>query len=258
MTKVEIVKEIIEKKELELNAAQEAVHAHNVTVKQPGYKAIVDKYFNDFTSEDIYTKVSTDGETITFLRPHVDYNYDKDVMDLRLRTDWKTGEITEVSTSVYSTSDNSLWELERLQLVGQVASVLIDYTDDLIAEISSFKEEIAEESKALRKVVYAIQKDIHDCNDQINAMYLLQAETNLHGDGLVFDKTKKASLDLRFDHTLRNINSAKILSKTTSGKSCDIEIQAYDYQPQVYKKVRMSNVEGLLWQYRDYVINAAS
>ena len=60
-------------------------------------------------------------------------------MDLRLRTDWKTGEITDVTTSVYSTSDNSLWELERLQLVGQVASVLIDYKDDFMAEMMSFK-----------------------------------------------------------------------------------------------------------------------
>ena len=59
------------------------------------------------------------------------------------------------------------------------------------------------------------------------------------------------------DWTLRGINSAKILSKTASGKSCNIKIQAYDYEPRVYENVRMSNVDALLWQYRDYVITAS-
>ena len=67
---------------------------------------------------------------------------------------------------------------------------------------------------------------------------------------------KKGDMDIKWDWTLRGINSAKIISKTASGKSCNIEIQAYDYDPVLYEKVRMSNVDALLWQYRDYVINA--
>ena len=41
-------------------------------------------------------------------------------------------------------------------------------------------------------------------------------------------------MDLRWDWTIRGINSAKILSKTASGKSCNIEIQSYDNEPQVF------------------------
>ena len=52
------------------------------------------------------------------------------------------------------------------------------------------------------------------------------------------------------------IDSAKIISKTTSGKSADIEISTHGETPRVYEKVRMSNIDVLKWQYRDYVINA--
>lgn len=257
MTKIDIIKKIIETKKNELEVAYEAIKIHNETVVNPGYKAVADKYFNDFTSEDIYTKVSNDGETVYFLRPHVDYNYDKDVMELRLSTDWKTGEYTDVRTSVYSTSDNSLWELERLQLVGQVASVLIDYKDDFMAEMMSFRTSTNKEAKQLRKVGYDIEKDIRNCEGEITSIEREETVAKLNGKGLVFGEGKKGSIDLKWNWTLRNVNSARIVSTTASGKSADIEIQSYDYKPEVYKNVRMSNIESLIWQYRDYVLKAA-
>ena len=69
-------------------------------------------------------------------------------------------------------------------------------------------------------------------------------------------KDKKGSIDLRWDWTLRGITSAKIISKTSSGKSADIEISTYGETPRVYEKVRMSNIDVLKWQYRDYVLTA--
>jgi hypothetical protein len=257
MTKIDIIKKIIETKDNELEVAYKAIKIHTETVIIPGYKAIADKYFNDFSNEDIYTRVSSDGETVTFLRPHVDYNYDKDIMELRLSTDWKTGEITDVRTSVYSTSDNSVWELERLQLVGQVASVLIDYKDDFIAEMMSFKTSKRTKVKQLRKVGYDIERDIRSCEEQINSIEREETLAKLNGKGLVFGEGKKGSIDLKWNWTLRNVNSARIVSTTASGKSADIEIQSYDYKPEIYKNVRMSNIESLVWQYRDYVLKAA-
>ena len=78
----------------------------------------------------------------------------------------------------------------------------------------------------------------------------------MNGEGLEFNGDKKGIIDIRWDWTLRGITSAKILSKTTSGKSADIEISRYGETPRVYKKVRMSNIEALKWQYKDYVIKA--
>ena len=259
MTKIDIIKKIIETKKNELEVAYEAIKIHNETVVNPGYKAVADKYFNDFTSEDIYTKVSNDGETVYFLRPHVDYNYDKDVMELRLSTDWKTGEYTDVRTSVYSTSDNTLWELERLLLVGHIASILIDYKDDFIAEMMSFKEACKKESKAVRQVGYDIEKDIRECNKEIDRMHTEAAEELLNGEGLTFG-TKLACVDISWNNEVRRVSKARILSKTPSGKSADLEITTSygDNEENVFtfKKVRMSNVLTLVSQYKSYVINA--
>ena len=259
MTKIDIITKIIETKNNELEVAYEAIKTRNETVVNPGYKAIVDKYFNDFSNEEIYTKVSNNGELVTFLRPHVDYNYPKDLMDLRLRTDWKTGEITDVHTSVYSTSDNSIWELERLQLIGQMASVLIDYKDDFMAEMMSFKEACREECKAVRKVGYDIEKDIRECNKEIDRMHTEAAEKLLNGKGLEFG-TKLASVDVSWNNNVRRVSKARIVGKTPSGKSADLEVTTSygDNQENVYlfKKVRMSNLNTLVSQYKSYVINA--
>ena len=259
MTKIDIITKIIETKNNELEVAYEAIKTRNETVVNPGYKAIVDKYFNDFSNEEVFTKVSNDGELVTFLRPHVDYNYPKDLMDLRLRTDWKTGEITDVHTSVYSTSDNSVWELERLQLVGQIASILIDYKDDFMAEMISFKEACKKESKAVRQVGYDIEKDIRECNKEIDRMHTEAAEELLNGEGLIFS-TKLASVDISWNNEVRRVSKARILGKTPSGKSADLEIttsyQGNQENVRIFKKVRMTNLTTLVSQYKRYVINA--
>ena len=261
MTKVEIIKEVIGKKEIELKAAKTAYTTFQQEEAQPGYKEIVDNYFNDFQSEDIYTKVSNDGETITFMRPQDGYNYDKDIMELRFSTDYETGDLDDIRTSVYSTSDNSTWELERLQLVGHVASILIDHKDDLIAEVQSFKDEISVDKKALWKAAYRIESDITSLNDEINDIMLTFAKERLESsEGMLFDKEKLGNIDIAYNCTVSKVMKARIVRKTASGKSVDIELTLKQYDDSeyvnTYKAVRMSNVHDLLWQYRDYVIKA--
>jgi hypothetical protein len=92
--------------------------------------------------------------------------------------------------------------------------------------------------------------------DEKNQSYLDIAREKLNGEGLVFKGDKKGSIDLRWDFSIRGITSARILSKTASGKSAEIEISTWDNEPRTYNKVRMSNIDSLLWQYRDNVILA--
>lgn len=260
MTKVEIIEQIIATKKVELTEAYNTKKKYNDKVVNPGYLAITQKFFNGFTTEDVYVKASNDGESITFLRPCEESKYDKEVMNLRLRTDWRTEEITDLTTSVYSTSDNSLWELERLQLVGEVASIIIDFKDDFIAEMSAFKDESRPKSKELQKVIYAIEADITSCTNEINSIRLKIGEELLESKkGMVFSKDQLGAIDVSWDHSIRRIVKARIIKKTASGKSADLELTSQygqETSTQVYEKVRMSNVETLLWQYRDYVLNA--
>ena len=255
MTKAQIIDQIIEKKQDELAVLTEA-YTKVDTKRSEKYFGIIQNYFGgEFTLDDVYFKHDY-GTSFVVKRPHDQYDYDKELITIRVRDDWKTGEFTDIETSMYSTNDNSQWELERIFTAGEVAKVLLDFKDDIIAEFNSCKEEMSEEYSAVHKAKWACESDISKLKDEKNQTFLDIARTLLNGEGLVFDKEKKGTIDLRWDWTVRGITSAKILSKTASGKSADIEISTYGNEPRVYEKVRTSNIEALLWQYRDYVINA--
>jgi hypothetical protein len=255
MTKAQIIDQIIEKKKEELKELTKT-YVEVEKKRDSQYFEIIQEYFGgEFTLDDVYFHHDY-GTTFVVKRPHNQYDYDKEMITLRFRDDWKTGEFTEVETSMYSTNDNSQWELERLYTAGEVAKVLLDHGDDIIAKFNSYKDSFADEFKAARDAKWSCEADVQKLKDEKNQTFLDKAETLLNGEGLVFDKEKKGSIDLRWDWTLRGITSAKILSKTASGKSADIEISTYGEEPRVYEKVRMSNIDVLKWQYRDYVIKA--
>lgn len=255
MTKAQIIDQIIEKKKEELNELTKT-YVEVEKKRDSMYFEIIQEYFGgEFTLDDVYFQHDY-GTTFVVKRPHNQYDYDKELITLRFRDDWKTGEFTDIETSMYSTNDNSQWELERLYTAGEVAKVLLDHGDDIIAKFNSYKESFADEFKAARDAKWSCEADVQKLKDEKNQTFLDKAEALLNGEGLVFDKDQKGSIDLRWDWTLRGITSAKILSKTASGKSADIEISTYGEKPRTYEKVRMSNIDALKWQYRDFVINA--
>ena len=255
MTKTEILDQIIEKKSQELKGITKT-YVEVEKKRDAQYFKIIQEYFGgEFTLDDVYFNHDY-GTTFTVKRPHKGYNYDKEMITLRFRDDWKTGEFTDIETSMYSTNDNSQWELERLFTAGEVAKLLLDHGDDILAKFNFTKESFKEEYEAARKARWLAESDIQKLKDEKNESFLNIAAQKLEGEGLVFDKKLKGSLDLRWDWTLRGITSAKIISKTASGKSADIEISTHNQEPRIYEKIRMSNIDTLKFQYRDYVINA--
>jgi hypothetical protein len=255
MTKAEILDQIIEKKNEELKELTKS-YVEIEKIRDAQYFEIIQEYFGgEFTLDDVYFQHDY-GTTFVVKRPHDSYNYDKELTTLRFRDDWTTGEFTSIETSVYSTNDNSQWELERLFTVGEVAKVLLDHGDDILAKFNVYKDSFKEEYDTARNAKWAAEVDIQKFKDEKNQTFLDKAENLLNSEGIVFEGKKKGSIDLRWDWTLRGITSAKIISKTASGKSADIEISTYDEAPRVYEKVRISNIESLLSQYRDYVLTA--
>ena len=258
MTKIEIINEIIVKKQEELKKVNVTKQKLEDT-RTDAMFGVMQKYFGgEFTLHDVYITKPTygySGGSYEIKRPNKDYNYDKELMTIRFHEDWKTGEMDKIETSLYSTSDNSQWELERIFTNGEVAKVLLDHGDDLLAEMNTVRLTNKEQITEIRSEAYKIDSSIKNLKNEINEIHFNEATEKLEGEGLVFNE-KKAIMDIKWDWTIRGINSAKILSKTASGKSCNIEIQSYDSEPRVFENIRMSNVDILLRQYRDTVINA--
>lgn len=255
MTKVEILDQIIEKKQEELVGLKESYSKIQKDRDRRYFQTIKD-YFGDsnLPIEGTYIKEPSYGTTFEIVRPHPDYTYDKELLTLRLSEDWKGGGFKDITTSVYSTSANDNWELERLITVGQVANILLDFKEDILAELNAYTTKFSKKYNKAYQLVKQCQSDISKLASEKNQTYLDEAKSLLNGDGLIFDGDKKGSIDLRWDWTVRGITSAKILSKTASGKSANIKVSTYGQEPKVYDKVRMSNVEALLWQYRDFVL----
>jgi hypothetical protein len=257
MTKAEILDQIIEKKREELVVLKES---YTKIQKERDFKYFqtIKDYFggSNITIEDVSIKEPSYGTTFEIVRPHPDFSYDKELMTLRLSENWREKGFKDITTSVYSTSSNDNWELERLIVVGQVANILLDYKDDILAELNGYTEMFSKKYSKAFKLLKQCESDISILASEKNETYLDEAKSLLNGEGLNFDGDKKGTIDLRWDWTIRGITSAKILSKTISGKSANIEITTHGDNPRTFEKVRMSNIDTLLWQYRDYVLTA--
>ena len=253
MTKAQIIDQIIEKKNEELDIVREKFNSVEKERDQKYFETIQGYFGGEFTLDDVYIKHDY-STTFVVKRPHDQYDYDKEIITIRFRDDWSTGEFINIETSMYSTNDNSQWELERIYTAGEVAKVLLDHGDDILAAVNNTKEVYSEKYNEARDARWSVEADIQKLKDEKNQSYLDIAREKLEGDGLLFEGDKKGSIDLRWDWSVRGITSAKIISKTASGKSANIEISTYGGEPRMYDKVRMSNIDSLLWQYRDNVI----
>jgi len=256
MTKAQIIDQIIEKKR-ELKSDAEKKYSQIKKSRDAKFLEIIEKYFDgEFTIEDAYISQKGSG-SYEIMRPKPDSDYDRGLIDLRLSDNWKTGEYENLTTSVYSTSDNSDWELERLITVGEVAKVVLDFQDDIVAEFNKVREDFKKKYDNAYSKVSEIERDITSLINEKNQSFLDIANKALHSkDGLTFDGKKKGSVEVRWDWNITGISNIKILRKTTSGKSADIEVTQWDQSPRKFENVRMHNVENVLWQYRDYVLTA--
>ena len=259
MTKAQIIDEIIAKKQELLSAAKKKALKVRDNRKE-SYYSVIQKYFGgELGIEDAYIlKPKYDGsESWEILRPHSEYSYDKELGTIRIDRPWRSDkEPASMRISSYSTSSGGNWELERYIVLGKVAMVIQDFQDDILAELDNVTETYKKKYDDAYSNVRVIERDIQLLMTEKNDTYLGIAEKLIESkDGLLF-KDKKGTMDIRWDWTLRGISAAKIISKTASGKSADIEISTYGETPRVFEKVRMSNIENLFWQYRDYVLTA--
>jgi len=137
--------------------------------------------------------------------------------------DEDTGDHLGIST--YSSSDNySEFTLDRMLFTGQVAMIIKDFKDDILADMNKvYKQQTKLTDKSWDKV--AVVKDqIQEIEDQRSKFKQdIFIEDLKNGIKILGDK--KAYIQERYDYGTGSIIAAKITRMSYSGKSADLEVE---------------------------------
>ena len=227
------------------------------------------EYFGEVLTESgDEMNVSRDRVEFRRIDPTSTSKWKKEILTLYFKSkDWRSSEINQIDTSFYSTSDNSLFELQRMLLIGKVGEILIDHSDDIIAGHNKITSDYA---GTLRKAEMAVQelelvlrafgKEVEDIENKViqDKIDTGCVEFKMRDD----NPRTLPNLDIRWDWDLTNIEKIEILSKTASGLSANIKVKRcfkqYDYdnedqettklvyQEDTFDKVRMSKINHMI------------
>ena len=234
-------------------------------------KKVADYFFSSALIEGDEFVVG--DERIEIRRPHPDYTYSKELITLYFRKDVRNdNEVNKINTSFYSTSENSPFELNRMILLGKVAEIIIDFSDDIIANWNKVNNRFYKKELKVSKSIWSIESDIRNAEKMIVDLEKEDLKIKLFGKGIKFGLLgdEKAyslpSLSARWNYHINKVTSIRATRKTYSGKSYDVEgtfaIERWDSDKNEYytedspfkvKAVRADNVNNLVYWNRNRI-----
>jgi len=271
MTKIELIKQIIEKN-LESVKTLEEKRENVRSDKTDALSRMYMQYFGDCLVNDDTIEVS--DTYVYFKRFNPDYNYHKELISISVRpTSWRNDEADSIETSFYSTSSTDDFELNRMIMIGNVGQVILDFKDDIIAGYNSVQDEFKDKLSELNKEIWALEQKVREMNSEIDTIEKNALMKKVETDGIEFKVDEEnlyrlPDLDIRFDWNIKGIRKVKVLGKTKSGKSADIEIgtvhkawnsdtEKYElvYKNNTYERVRMDKISSLVSYSKELVVS---
>jgi len=264
MKKSEIINSAIASLEAELVTVENAISAldqeyRNQVVdmwksKLAGMLDEGDLLVNDYSSgvrvNRIQVRTKRDGEQ---------YNYSQEILSIS-RSEYGE-EKTGFNLNTDSTTVDNNFEFDRLITVGKVAAFIKENREALKTE---FPSNTVYDSKEYSEK-YRIQNEIRTLQNEKSDIERSAILSKLENEGVEFTAEKPYDLprlEARFNWSISNICKIKIVKKTASGKSADLEVtnryKSYDgtvsEQVELVYKVRMDKVEDLVLYNRDKVV----
>ena len=264
MKKLEIINSAIASLEAELVTVENALSALNeeyrtkiVEMWKAKLAGLLDE--GDQLVNDYSTGVRVNRIQIRTKRDGEQYNYAQEILSIS-RSEYGE-EMTGFNLNTYSTTVDNNFEFDRLITVGKVAAFIKENRESLRTE---FPKNTAYDSE-VNKERYRIQNEIRTLQNEKSDVERAVAFAKLENEGVEFTAERDydlPSLDIRFNWTVTRICKIKVVKKTASGKSADLEITTRykNYEGEVTEqvttadKVRMDKVEDLVRYYRDKVV----
>ena len=232
---------------------------------------VINQYFEGALEQGDELEIYSSN--IYFKRPQEGYNYNKEILSLYFRSsDWETQHASQIQTSFYSTSDNSEFELKRMVLLGKVGQIILDFGGGILAAYNQVIDDTKDAIEEVSKKIWDVEKQVREVEKQIREIEKQNLLDKVSNEGVEFevkegkDHRSLPNIELRHNHVLHYVKGLKIVGKTASGKSADIELktinniwdpetQSYELgeRVDVYNKVRMDNIERFLQYYSERI-----
>jgi hypothetical protein len=199
-------------------------------------------FFSEFTPE---VKVEVTRGSVYFKMSHPDLNYDKELFNLYLRENWSFDEnekaFSSVNLSYYTTSTNGVdkWELNRLQLLGKAAEIVLNHQDRILDRVNNTASLFKAEFNKVFTQMHELQKEIGEVQTQIRDAKGAQLLTELLNGGVSFDSDVYLELK-RSDKRPTRFSWIKVTE--VKGKTCTVSIKNDSY---TYSEDRV-NLEKLV------------
>jgi hypothetical protein len=244
MKKIELIREILEKKKAEEKKFDSKLRG----LKDKRTKKLTEEmasYFSEvLTDPDGDSFVEISGNYIYFKMKHEDYSYPKEILSLSLRGEsFRDDDIDRIETGFYSTTENSIFELNRMVVIGKVGQILLDYSDDIIACWNKVVDDFKKDISKTRKALWAKEAEVRDIEYEIKDLERIALKDKLLADGIEF--TEGITLGARWNWDIRNVMGIKVTRVTPSGKSYDLELQVKSTRWNENKKDYVEKIEPL-------------
>ncbi len=265
MRNLEIINSEIASLEAQLETAKSALFVVEDNHKNLIKETWIAQLGNILEEGDILENDYSEGIRVKRIQVRTDrsgkeYNYSQEIYNI-CRSSYGSKEGMPFQISTYSTTVDNDFEFDRLITVGKVAAFIKENNKNLIEafRISS------PYNSAEQKEVYRLGDALRLLNNEKSEFQRQALLAKLETEGVEFAPDKYnhyPSLDARWDWSIRNICKIKVVRKTASGKSADIEVvtRYKDWNGNTHDdvttadKVRMDKVESLLSYYRESIV----
>lgn len=188
---------------------------------------VITPYFEEIKSYGV--DIDVHRSAVYFKALHPEKGYKEELFKIYMQENWKEEDPAfggmELSYYTTTTKVSDSWQMNRLVLLGQVATLTYEHGDAIIAGMNAVCESFNDQYNALYKEKRIVQKDIRDIDTNITTIKRQAVSDLLHGEGIKF--TKGVNVDLKYKYSPR-ITQIKIKEVSKSGKRATVQcILAY-------------------------------
>jgi len=225
--------------------------------EQQAISDVLSPFFSDFTPE---VEIEVLRGSVYFKMVHPEYSYKKELFNVYLVENWTFDGVenkksfARVDLSYYTTSTKGVdkWELNRLQLLGKVAEIVLEHQERILLRVNNVVLPFKEEYDQVYEQMNLINQAIRELNEKIIAIKKEEIEFNLKNEGVTFD----VGVNIRLKHNYTPyIKFIKLIDISKSGKTATASIIWARSEHEVQEeKVRINDIVTQVLGYSNIIV----